>query len=110
MINFGVWGPGSKDQLEFLIHNRMLEQKVGHGGRKWLYAHAYYTEDEFWRIYNRAEYDALRAKYSASYLPSVFDKVKVDMEAEERAAHASWGAFLLHLSWSVWSLRGLYGV
>ena len=80
------------------------------GGKKWLYAHAYYTEDEFWANYDRVSYDALRAKYSATYLPTVYDKVKVDVDAEEAAIRASWTAWLLALFWSIWPLRGLYGV
>jgi FAD/FMN-containing dehydrogenase len=111
MMNFGVWGPGSKNRSEFVRQNRLLEHKVDElGGRKWLYAHAYYTKEEFWSIYERTAYDKLRAKYGASYLPSVYDKVKVDVEAEERAIHTSWMAWLLWLFWSIWPLSGLYGV
>ncbi|KUJ07806.1 FAD binding domain protein [Mollisia scopiformis] len=111
MMNFGVWGPGSKNRIEFVRQNRLLEQKVDElGGQKWLYAHAYYTQDEFWSIYDRKAYDALRAKYGASYLPSVYEKVKVDVDAEERAIRASWVAWLLWLFWSIWPLSGLYGV
>jgi len=111
MMNFGVWMPGSKNRIEFVRQNRLLEHKVDElGGRKWLYAHAYYTKDEFWSIYDRKAYDALRAKYGASYLPSVYDKVKVDVEAEDQAIRASWTAWLLWLFWSIWPLSGLYGV
>jgi len=111
MMNFGVWGPGSKNRREFVRQNRLLEHKLDElGGRKWLYAHTYYTEEEFWSIYDRTAYDKLRAKYGASYLPSVYDKVKVDIEDEERAVETSWTAWLLWLVWSIWPLRGLYGV
>ncbi|KAF4632879.1 hypothetical protein G7Y89_g5246 [Cudoniella acicularis] len=111
MMNFGVWGPGSKNRNEFIRQNRLLEQKVDAlGGRKWLYAHAYYTKEEFWSIYDQKAYDTLRAKYGASYLPSVYNKVKVDIEAEERAIQTSWIAWLLWLFWSIWPLSGLYGV
>ncbi|KAJ4290690.1 hypothetical protein N0V88_006438 [Collariella sp. IMI 366227] len=90
---------------------RGLEQAVcGLDGRKWLYAHAYYTEEEFWAQYDRPAYDALREKYGAGYLPSVYDKIKVDVDAEEVAARASWTAWLLAVFWMVWPMRGLYGV
>jgi Delta24-sterol reductase len=111
LMNFGVWGPGSRNRQEFVRANRRLEQKVQDlQGKKWLYAHAYYTEDEFWSIYDRKEYDALRTKYHATYLPSVYDKVKVDVEAEEKAIRESWIVWLLALFWSIWPLSGLYGV
>lgn len=111
MLNFGVWGPGAKRRDEFVWWNRSFERKVhGLGGQKWLYAHAYYTEEEFNEIYNRKEYDALREKYHASYLPTVYDKVKVDITKEDRAVRESWVAFLSMLVWSIWPLAGLYGV
>lgn len=108
MINFGVWGPGSSNRSKFVEDNRRLEQKV-HSlkGRKWLYARAYYTADEFWKIYDRRGYDDIRAKYNASHLPTIYDKVKVDVEAEEKARTASW---VIAIFWSVWPLSGLYGV
>jgi delta24-sterol reductase len=77
---------------------------------EWLYAHAYYTEKEFNEIYNREEYDALRKKYFATYLPSVYDKVKVDIEKEKRAIRGSWIFWMIAVFWSIWPLTGLYGV
>ncbi|HEV2412606.1 MAG TPA: FAD-binding protein [Candidatus Saccharimonadales bacterium] len=75
IINVGVWAPYRRPYEEFVAVNRKLEKAVrDHGGRKWLYAHAYYTEDEFWQIYDRGWYDKLRAKYHATSLPSLYDK------------------------------------
>jgi delta24-sterol reductase len=100
MLNFGVWGPGPSKRDEFVAWNRAFEQKVHElGGQKWLYAHTYYSEAEFDEIYDRKEYDLLRGKYRATYLPTVYDKVKVDTEKEKGA--------LFH---GVWPLAGLYGV
>jgi FAD/FMN-containing dehydrogenase len=110
MMNFGVWGPGSSNKRTFLKQNRELEQKVeALGGRKWLYAHAYYTEDEFWGIYDKKKYDALREKYGAGYLPTVYDKVKVDLDVDS-ARTMSWIDWLVLLFWSIWPFSGLYGV
>jgi Delta24-sterol reductase len=98
MLNFGVWGPGPTRGDEFIAWNRAFEQKVHElGGQKWLYAHTYYSEEEFDEIYNRKEYDVLRGKYKATYLPTVYDKVRVDIEKGP----------LFH---GVWPLAGLYGV
>jgi delta24-sterol reductase len=110
LMNFGIWGPGSSDRREFVRQNRLLELKVqALGGKKWLYAHAYYTEAEFWAHYGRKSYDDVRAKYGAAWMPSVYDKVKVDIGAEERELRR-WTPWLLALFWSIWPLRGLYGV
>ena len=110
LMNFGVWGPGSTNRREFVQQNRNLERKVQElQGQKCLYAHAYYTEDEFWTIYNRKDYDTLRAKYHATYLANIYDKVKVDVDAEEKVIQSSLTAWLLALFWTVWPLSGLYG-
>jgi delta24-sterol reductase len=78
VINVGVWGSRIKSYDEFLQVNRSIETKVqGLGGKKWFYAHSYYTETEFWDIYDKAWYVALRKKYHASNLPTVFDKISV---------------------------------
>ena len=69
---------------------------------KWLYAHTYYTEDEFWDIYDRTWYDALRVKYHATSLPSVYDKVKIDLDAQRRRSVSG--------IWAIWPFSGLYGV
>jgi delta24-sterol reductase len=111
MLNFGVWGPGPKRREAFVAWNRQFESMVHRlGGQKWLYAHAYYTEEEFKDIYKCDDYDALRKKYHASYLPTVYDKVKVDVAKERQAVEASWLAWLLAAFWSIWPLAGLYGV
>ena len=108
MINFGVWGPGSTKRSQFQQDNRSLEQKVQSlNGRKWLYGRVYYTADEFWTIYDRRAYDDMRAKHNADRLANVYEKVKVDIEAEEKARNEHRVAAMLS---SIWPLRGLYGV
>ncbi|KAF3145322.1 hypothetical protein TWF594_004273 [Orbilia oligospora] len=112
LLNFGVWGPSpARNTSEFIDINRRLEKKVDAlGGKKWLYAQTYYTEQEFWEIYNKTEYDALRRKYGAEHLPSVFDKVKTDLAEEERRRREDWGSWLRAWFWSIWPLSGVYGV
>ncbi|KAG8424723.1 hypothetical protein J3458_001494 [Metarhizium acridum] len=112
LVNFGVWGPLRRcpRRRQVVEANRALETKVRElAGKKWLYAHAYYTEDEFWAHYDRASYDALRAKYAASYLPSVYDKVRVDVDAEEAARRRNWRTRARGLLGDIWPLRGLKG-
>ncbi|KAI0399912.1 hypothetical protein F4802DRAFT_587574 [Xylaria palmicola] len=93
LLNFGVWGPprgdsGGGDRGDEMVRlNRLLEHEVhARRGHKTLYAQAFYTEDEFWRSYDRPAYDAVRARYRADHLPSVYDKVRVDEAAKRRAA------------------------
>jgi delta24-sterol reductase len=78
VINVGVWGPYPGEYDDFVAANRELERKVRSlGGKKWFYAHAYYTEEEFWDIYDKSRYDRLRKKYRAQSLPTVYQKVSV---------------------------------
>jgi FAD/FMN-containing dehydrogenase len=66
-----------RDSAKFKEKNRDLEHVVHElGGMKLLYSMNYYTEDEFWGIYPRFEYETLRMKYNAQYLPSIYDKIK----------------------------------
>ncbi|KAI1741804.1 hypothetical protein F4680DRAFT_415150 [Xylaria scruposa] len=106
MLNIGVWGWGPKDKAEFVRVNRALEAKVNElGGMKWLYAHTYYSEPEFWDAFGgRAAYEALRTKYRATSLPSVYDKVKVKLDDE--GANKGWRPFVK----SLWPVGGLYGI
>ena len=106
MLNIGLWGWGPSKPDDFVNINRDLEQKLRElGGMKWLYAQTYYNEEEFWTLYDRNWYDALRRKYSATSLPSVYEKVKVDVEAEKEAI-ATLGSSLQN----TWPFSGLYGI
>lgn len=76
VINIGIWGGYYDKYKAFIIANKQLEKTVTeHGGIKWLYAHAYYDEKDFWELYNKTAYDKLRKKYHVDYLPTVYDKV-----------------------------------
>jgi len=79
VIDVGVWGDMSRGYDNFIRANRDVENKVHElGGRKVLYAHAYYSRDEFWKIYDHAWYNALREKFFAnSVFPDIYDKTKV---------------------------------
>ncbi|HEX3830193.1 MAG TPA: FAD-binding oxidoreductase [Sporichthyaceae bacterium] len=64
-VNFGFWssvalGPGEVDGH----HNRLIEAKVDElCGRKSLYSTAYYSAEEFWRLYNGTAYDLVKKEY-----------------------------------------------
>lgn len=115
LLDVGIWDMGPDNAHAFIQLNRDFEAKVTElGGMKCLYAHAYYTEDEFWKIYDETKYKALRRKYHAESLPSVFDKVKVDLQGvvgtKTRQKTATWSEWAYDQFWQIWPLGGLYGV
>lgn len=64
-INVGFYGsvPAANDAAAGHF-NRLVERKTGAlGGIKMLYSDAYYTREEFWKIYGKTAYDALKQKY-----------------------------------------------
>ena len=107
MLNIGVWGYGPSSQDAFLKINQDLEKKLRElGGMKWLYASTYYSETDFWDIYGQDWYNDLRQKYHAMSLPSVYDKVKIDIEAETNAVKSSWRLWFL----SLWPINGFWSL
>jgi FAD/FMN-containing dehydrogenase len=76
-VNFGFWDVvKSREPHEPGYFNRLVEQKVAElGGLKSLYSDAFYPEDEFWRLHDRAAYDRLKAKYDPQgRLRNLYDK------------------------------------
>lgn len=83
MIDIGIWGgPVGHNFSEFLQANRDLEMFTKElGGRKVLYAHAYYPEEEFWEIYDKEWYEVLRSKYHADRVfPDIYAKTNVTQQ------------------------------
>jgi delta24-sterol reductase len=96
VINVGVWGNQIASREAFLKANRQIETTLAElGGKKWFYAHSYYTRKEFWNSYDKQWYDNLRKKYNATTLPDVYDKISVKKEYEinlkRGATRAMWG-------------------
>lgn len=109
MMNIGIWGPRLPNPADYVNQNRILESQVrAVGGMKWLYAHCHYSEAEFWSLYDKPRYDALRTKYHASHLPTVYEKVRFDFGAEERAMRVSWLRWLVGFVWWVWPVPGIW--
>lgn len=107
MLNVGLWGFGPVQHDRFVAKNRELERKLRElGGMKWLYAHTYYEENEFWELFDRQWYDGLRRKYNAKSLPGIWHKVKVNSNAQRQAVDRSWGTWALQF----WPLGGIWGI
>jgi FAD/FMN-containing dehydrogenase len=73
-INFGFWNSVATTK-EKGYYNRLIEAKISElKGKKGLYSDSYYTEKEFWDIYDKALYDALKQKYDPQgKLKNLFD-------------------------------------
>jgi delta24-sterol reductase len=83
VINVGVWSSRITNYDKFIKKNKLIEKKLMElGGKKWFYAHSYYTKEEFWKIYDKKWYDKLRTKYHADSLPNIFDKTQVTKRYE----------------------------
>lgn len=82
LLDIGIWGKTEKYLKNPIGLNKLFENYAKElGARKMLYAHAYYTEDEFWKIYDKEWYDNLRKKYSADKIfPDVWGKTHVEEE------------------------------
>jgi delta24-sterol reductase len=102
VINVGVWGARVTSYDHFLELNRLIEHKLLElGGKKWFYAHSYYTENEFWSVYDRDWYDTLRTKYHATSLPNVFEKISVVHHVEINARRGLLRTLLGHAKLSI---------
>ncbi|KAF2671256.1 FAD-binding domain-containing protein [Microthyrium microscopicum] len=104
LLNVGVWGAVPKGK-DYTGANRELEKRVRDcDGVKWLYAQMFYSEEEFWSIYDREAYEALREKFGATKsLPSVFDKIKQPpKKLEKKGIKGKVVGF--------WVFPGLYGL
>ncbi|EME40739.1 hypothetical protein DOTSEDRAFT_90871 [Dothistroma septosporum NZE10] len=85
MLNIGLWGRAPKGHEAFVRVNREIESTLKHlSGMKWLYAQTFSTETEFWEDFDREWYETLREKYHATTLPTVYEKVKVHEEMEQK--------------------------
>ncbi len=74
-VNFGFWNSVPTDK-EDGYYNRIIEAKVSElNGKKGLYSDSFYTPEEFWRIYDKDVYDALKQKYDPQRkLKGLFEK------------------------------------
>jgi delta24-sterol reductase len=108
-INIGVWGPYPSSEGEYVGANREIEAKMRElGGLKWLYSRVFYNEEEWWEVYDKSRYDALRNKFNATILPSIWDKVK-DRGRKEEYGKGVRGMLKRIVKGNAF-LSGLYGI
>jgi len=76
-MNFGFWDiVKDRERHPPGYRNRLIERKVAElAGWKSLYSDSYYTPEEFWRVFDRAAYSALKARYDPKgTLPGLYEK------------------------------------
>ena len=82
--NVGVYGLRVEPYDKFIEANRLIEQKTRQlDGKKWFYAHSYYSEKEFWSIYDKGWYTKLRKAYHAEHLTDIYQRTKVTEKPQE---------------------------
>jgi len=63
-VNFGFWDAVNANPEDPNWHNKQLESKVIElEGAKSLYSSVFFTEEQFWKKYNKSSYDKVKAKY-----------------------------------------------
>lgn len=79
IINIGIWGPPATDEDPETLKHDLEDEATRLGARKTLYAQQFYTEDDFWDIYDQEWYDGLREEYGASgVFHNVYEVTHVD--------------------------------
>ena len=111
MLNVGLWGKASSDMDTFVRQNRNLENRLTElGGQKVLYSHTYYSEEEFWRLYDEKWYRDMRKRYSATTLPTVYEKVRVDLVRQKQRLGLIGKMAWLRRFTTAWPLAGFIGI
>lgn len=110
MLNIGMWGPGPRRYEDFILANRDIEKMtLLLGGLKCFYAQAFYTEQEFWDVYDKEWYDKMRLMYDASSLTNVYQKVNVDLSNWRPLHQLPWREYLYESFKLQWPVKGVYG-
>lgn len=108
MLNIGLWGKAPSTHEGYIRANQDIEATLQElRGMKWLYAQTYFSEPDFWQDFDKRWYDSLREKYNATTLPTVWEKVRVDVKAERKAKE---NQPLSKKLLDMWPVSGLYGL
>lgn len=76
LINIGIYGYPTKKIYGDTLTKELEKACFSHGGKKMLYAQTYYSEEAFWKIYDRTRYETLRQSYGGiRAFPSITDKL-----------------------------------
>ncbi|OQO12182.1 hypothetical protein B0A48_02823 [Cryoendolithus antarcticus] len=110
VLNIGLWGPGPCDYDTFVQLNRAIERKTTElGGLKCFYAQGFFTEEEFWGVYDRSWYEAVRRKYGAEGLKGVWEKLNAAVVAWRPWSEMTWRERWRKRVTGLWPLKGVWG-
>lgn len=76
-VNFGFWDVvrGKQARPEGFFNKKIEAMVEKLDGIKSLYSDAYFSEDRFWQLYNKSEYEKLKQKYDPNRrLKNLYDK------------------------------------
>jgi FAD/FMN-containing dehydrogenase len=76
-INFGFWDTVSSQEPRppGFVNRKIERETVALGGMKSLYSDSFFTEDEFWSLYDRDAYQRLKQRYDPDgRLPDLYAK------------------------------------
>ena len=78
VLDIGIYGRSRKYTSDKNGANDKIERyATAHQSMKVLYSEVFYPEDEFWTIYDKTAYDAIRHKYHAEHVfPDLWHKVR----------------------------------
>jgi len=120
LIDVGLYGLSFNDSHQFRRINRAIEASLHlHDGQKALFASSFYSEDEFWKVYDREWYQTLRGKYHATSLPNIYEKIRDPLEVVPNAhlsmvvqpcGHSYRDTMKMWLGTFFWSTRPLPGI
>jgi hypothetical protein len=113
-LNFGVWGPTDPTPEAFRRTNRVMEQKLRElRGMKVPYAANFYTEEEFWSLYDREKYESTAEEMVCRGVAHMYDKVRrkqsqdvPEQKATQDPQTLTWKDWVL----DIWPLGGLYQI
>lgn len=94
LVDVGIYGQTDKYLAHPIEVNKNFENYAKeNGARKMLYAHAYYSKDEFWSVYDKSWYEELREKYKAA---GIFSDVWQKTHVSGRVIGSRWKGFFIY--------------
>jgi Delta24-sterol reductase len=110
MVNVGVYGmPNEGRPFDPVVVNKALETEASRlEGRKMLYAQSFYTDAEFWSLFDRKAYDSIRKTYGGETIfPDIATKLllgkRVDaMRGAKAVSFASCAGSMAAWYFSLW--------
>ena len=69
-VNFGFWDTVHTGREDGYINQQIEHKVIELGGLKSLYSNSFYTEEEFWQIFDKPCFETVKKRYDANNLKS----------------------------------------